>query len=613
MTASLTCIGEKFSGYDINFLVETINPLKTLDTKILNVDQGFFAVSFHQKAPLKGDKYFNDDDWMAVFAGDIIDESVPWNFILNGFEKNEYQKLDSLRGYFAITVLDKKKNKLFLVSDRASKLPVFYLVDGRNVCLSTELSSFCRLPVELSFNIKWLWEYLFFHYPIGQTTFFENVYRMPPASVLEVDLNSGDFLISEYASKFQRKRHLLKGEKALEFAYGVFKDRVPKYFSGSDDIVCPLTGGWDSRTNLVFCPDINSIKLFTYGIPESWDLVESSKTVKLMGGRHQKILFDKDFEDKLPSIIIDAIYLSSGLERVRRSAIFYVYKSLADSGSEYPVLIEGLDYDGLFRGHNTDPAVKSHDIIRMFSTGDKSFNEIHWMDLIGDNYESFKKHVLEKIDFIEKNYGMLSSPDTHLSFVFYESSAKYWAGLVNIAKYFSTLRVPAWDEDIMDLSCSIEYSTLLFSNVLGEYKRGCWEETVLQAYLFVNEGGPLKDIAIRGVSPETILKGKIIYNFIRLKNLIPNAIKMRILRRSYSPENWDRWLNEIHIDFIDYLIFSEDSRIKKYFEDHVFDKLKENRDIELISKFSTVEIILRLMENSWDRHGKNLDYNHQFS
>ena len=78
----------------------------------------------------------------------------------------------------------------------------------------------------MEFNIEWLWEYLFFNFPIGQTTFLEKVKRMPPACVLEIDVESGDFLFSEYVTKFRKKEHLLKGGEALEYAYNVFRDRI---------------------------------------------------------------------------------------------------------------------------------------------------------------------------------------------------------------------------------------------------------------------------------------------------------------------------------------------------------------------------------------------------
>ena len=600
MTAILACLGENISELDINSLVYTINPIKILDTKILHIDQGFFAVSSHENVPLKGNKYFDNEDWAAVFAGDLIEESLPWNLIFDTLKSGNYQTLNSLRGYFSLTILDKKKNKLFIISDRRSQFPVFYLINGKNVFISTELSTFCRLPLEISFNIGWMWEYLFFQYPIGQTTFLENVKRMPPASVLEIKIKSGEHFFSEYAPKFRKKNHLLKGEKALEYAYAVFKNTLPKYMRGSEEIICGLTCGWDARTNLSFCQNLGSIIAYTHGIPGCWDLVDAAKTARAMDIEHKKILLDKNFEDILPSLMIDTVYLSSGQEQITRSAPLYVYRKLTDSGEKHPILLSGIDYDFLFRGHFGPQELPY--MTKIFSTGEKTVNEEYWKEYLGNHYNSFKQHIFEQLENLEKKYGKLSELETHLSYFLYEHAPKYWDGRLSISKHFITHRIPAWDTDIIDLSHSIENSMLFFSQILhGSGKR---KEMILQAYMISKNGGPLRKIPIRGVTPESVLKGEIIYHFTRIKNLLPNAIVRRILRRKTPPpEDWKRWLNDVHKEFIDYLIFSENSRIHKYIEDQCLEKLKNKRDIRIISKFATIEIILRLIENKWERFG----------
>jgi len=218
MTSFFVYLGKKLANFDIDYLVDTINPYKTLNTKILDTNHGLFAVSFHKNAPLKGNKYFEDKDWIAVFAVDLIKESITWKSIFETLEYRNYKMLSNLNGYFSIAALNKKRNKLFIISDRRSQLPVFYLIDNTNIYISTELSTFCRLPIEIKFNIEWLWEYLFFNFPIGQTTFLENVKRMPPGCVLGIDVESGKRSFSEYATRFCKKEHLLEGKEALEYA-----------------------------------------------------------------------------------------------------------------------------------------------------------------------------------------------------------------------------------------------------------------------------------------------------------------------------------------------------------------------------------------------------------
>jgi len=604
MTSYLVCLGKELSNYDINFLVDTINPYKTLSTKILNINQGWFAVSFHKNAPLKGNKYFEDKDWIAVFAGDLVEKSIPWKLILEALMNENYKTLENFNGYFSIAALNKRKNKLFVISDRRSQLPVFYLIDNTNVYVSTELSTFCRLPIGISFNIEWLWEYLFFNFPVGQTTFLENVKRMPPACVLEIDTGSGEYLLSEYAPKFRKKKHLLEGKEALEYAYDVFMNKMPKYFTGANKIVCALTGGWDGRTNLSFCPDMNSVVAYTYGVPGCSDLAEASKTAQALNIKHRKILFDKNFEKELPSLMFDTLYLSSGLEKITRSTLLYVYKNLTDCGKKFPLVISGISLDMQFRGHAHVPALISPDMARIFSTGEKSINENFWKECMGNYYEPFKRHILKKIDNLEKDYGKLSEPESHLSYILYEVSPKHFAGELAIAKHFTTLRIPAWDNDIIDLSYSIERSTLSFSQFLSHHKRGSVEEMILQAYLISKNGGALREIPVHGVPPKMFSKGKIIYHLGRIKNLGPKKIVNTFLRRSYPRlEDWNKWLGGILKGTISQLIFTEDSRIKNYITPEYINSLQNRLSDSFIPKLTTAEIILRLFL-SLGRRGK---------
>jgi len=593
MTSYFVYMGKELLNSDVSSLVETINPCKTLKTRILKANQGLFGVSFLEDAPLKGKRYFEDKNWIAVFAGDLIEESFPWKRVLEALENENYKVLASFNGYFSIAVLNKKENRLFIISDRRSQFPVFYLINDVNICISTELSTFCRLPVAKEFDIEWLWEYLFFSIPIGQTTFFKNVKRMPPASVLEIDIESGQYSFLEYAVKFRKKKQLLEGKEALEYAYNVFRSVMPKYFTGASDIAFSLTCGWDTRTNLSFCPNLDHSIAYTYGVPECSDLVEASKTAQALNIKHQKILFDKHFEEKLPSLMFETIRISSGLERITRSTLLHVYRNLTDSGTKHPVVISGIDFDELFRGH-LGRSFLMPDLQRTFSAGEKGINEDFWEDVMGVSYDPFRRHILKQIDNLERKYGKLSEPESHLSYVLYESAPNYFSGETAIAKHFTTLRVPGWDNDIIDLSYSIEYSTLSFSEFLPHHKRGSMEEMILQAYLISKNNRTLRNIPVYGVPPKIFSKGKIAYNLVRIKNLGPKRIKNILLNKSDIPlEDWNKWLNGVLKSIINKLVFSEDSMVKEYVHPEYLNSLKNRLSDPIIPKLVTAEIILK--------------------
>ena len=57
----------------------------------------------------------------------------------------------------------------------------------------------------------------------------------------------------------------------------------------------------------------------------------------------------------------------------------------------------------------------------------------------------------------------------------------------------------------------------------------------------------------------------------------------------------------MHKTFVDELIFSKDSQIQNYFTEDYLNQIKLTREYKTISKLCTAEIILRLINNKWQR------------
>ena len=185
-------IGEE----ELGRLTESIDLSRSFQLKSSKVDPCFFAVTSLPRAPVRGERLFESDRWIVLFSGDVVEcESPPFGEIIASLETGKNSYFTGLNGIFGVAAYDKEKRKLYIVSDRRSQHPVFYYVDNVALCVSTDLSTFCRLKSDIQFNEKWLWEYLFFNYPVGDSTFLRDVRRMPPASILEYELNSGGYSI----------------------------------------------------------------------------------------------------------------------------------------------------------------------------------------------------------------------------------------------------------------------------------------------------------------------------------------------------------------------------------------------------------------------------------
>ena len=150
-----------------------------------------------------------------------------------------------------------------------------------------------------------------------------------------------------------------------------------------------LAGGFDSRVLLSFFNSTDDIRTHTYGVPGCDDILEARKLVALLERRkvivshtersvldqftykkrkvaHREVTFDSMFAAQLPQHALDAVWLSSGLERVARATLAHVYSTV---GADAEALVSGICGDQLFRGHGNVPSIVSETMATVFRTG----------------------------------------------------------------------------------------------------------------------------------------------------------------------------------------------------------------------------------------------------
>jgi len=598
MSKMLGVLGEDSRSFDRTSLLETISPLAPAVTRSLGFDAGWVATASLRTAPLLGDRILEEENEIIGFCGDLVGVgSIPWNDILSILRKKDYPEFGKWRGRFALSYYQKKEKTISLVSDRRSQQPLYYRPGRGAFCYSTEVSTFCRLREPVEFDEQWLFDYFFFNYPVGQATFLKGVFKMPPASVLLCSLRTSAISLSRYAEIFQPKPVLLAAPESFRRAASLFREKLPPHFAGSGDIACALTSGWDGRTILAHAPDRERITTYTYGVPGCQDLREAAATAKKIGVRHESLYFGEEFLTKLTDGMIDSVFLSSGAEKILRATLLYAYRRLTASGTRFPLIISGIGMDGIFRGHSLPPAIVSWDMADVFRNGKAQLRESFWKTVFPDKYPFFLENVRQKLAGLRQSFGDFHSPRHHLLFKLYVTHPELFGGELKIAENFTTVRVPAWDDDLIDLAFSIKESGLSFSEFSG-HKRGDRSEVRMQAFILEQISPALARIPVGKTRPDILGKGALCYQAYRIYRGFVNRLKA--LTSIYAPlEDWERWLNVIHRGFIDDLVFSSGSSIRDHVGRDFLANIKQSRDIHWIGKLSTAEIVLRLIKKQW--------------
>ena len=105
-------------------------------------------------------------------------------------------------GMFSMSVIDRKKNKLYLIRDRAGEKPLYYgYSDGRkeSFIFGSDLAALREYPnFEITLDKGSITSFLKHNYIPAPKSIYKNIYKLPPAHILELDLISKEIKIEKY-------------------------------------------------------------------------------------------------------------------------------------------------------------------------------------------------------------------------------------------------------------------------------------------------------------------------------------------------------------------------------------------------------------------------------
>jgi len=257
--------------------------------------------------------------------------------------------LQRLNGMYAGAILDRGRRRLILFRDRFGIKPLYYMSTGDGFFFSSEIRPLYEgsgtgpamdpesLPVFLSYR-----------YVPGSRTMFRGVRRLPPASLLEMDLDSGEWSIHRYWEYLPGSTiRNIRPKEAREEFLRILKDAVRIRMRSDVEVGSLLSGGVDSSSVASLAASAQpEIKLFTVSFQESAynELDEVRSLVSSMGhifGRAEMIHAPctRDSLARLPELVEsveDCISLGTVLptDQVCRLASSYLKVVLTGEGAD---------------------------------------------------------------------------------------------------------------------------------------------------------------------------------------------------------------------------------------------------------------------------------------
>jgi asparagine synthetase B (glutamine-hydrolysing) len=534
---------------------------------------------------------------VAMAGQPLFEPGQSWDRLMRELRAGQTSALSELGGRFALALIDQREPVLYLITDRLAQYPLYLHQNTHGVAFSTSQASFCVLPSAPAINPGWVFETFLVNFSASHQSFLSGVRRLPPATVVRVDLSSGEMDESRYAPAFVARPRDARPEEDVARAREIFAARMPRYLRESEHGLIGLSAGFDSRTLLAYCAELPNVTTFTYGVPGCTDMVDATALATELRLRHFVIPFDAAFTEALPNHMRDAVWLSSGHERAARATLVHVYRTCADRTSPPWCALSGVSADQLFRGHGNVPAIVSPSMDALFRTGQwpESLPAMCSEIFVRGDDAMEAMHTLRTQ--LEHTRGNQRASAAHLAYMTYEVPPEYFAGEASIADQFGDFRSPFCDPQIVELAHTTSLSTLGLSKfALGSHDN--LRENYLPAALILSNahvsgarihGKPVQVYARRARSAFEVYR-------------IAGWLQKRLHGQLHRPplENWSSWFRGALYPTIRALL-GDDARVTEHVNRAFVTSCLERRDTFWLNKLATAEMVLRLAESGWNR------------
>lgn len=219
--------------------------------------------------------------------------------------------VDHIHGMFAIALLDRENDNVYLVRDRIGKKPLYYWKDGDNLVFASELKPIMKCPgFKGVIKKSVIARYLYQQYINAPDSIFEDVYKLEPGAVLKFHL--GEIKIHKY---WDVRTAYAKGiadpvtdyDEAKSQLKSLLKESVAKRMIADVPLGAFLSGGYDSSLITAIAQDISDkpVKTFTIGFNEPrYNEAKFAKEVAdHLGTDHTELYIDeKEMLDQVSSI-----------------------------------------------------------------------------------------------------------------------------------------------------------------------------------------------------------------------------------------------------------------------------------------------------------------------
>lgn len=247
-----------------------------------------------------------------------------------------------MAGEFVIFILHKTSNEVVIINDILGRLPVYYYTDNGKLIISRELRFIVNQINSKNFDRMAIAQYLLFGYPLGKKTIFENIYRLEPATIINVrkqKISINNIYYFNFEEKKYNKNTIKENAGRL---VDLFDEACKQINSSIENCkkILSLSGGLDSRS-VGACLKRNNVQF--YGA--SFDL-DKMKEADIKVAEQLANIFDIDwkvFQLTTPTgkALLKLLKIKTGLNYLGMSFILQFFDKIREAYSSNIVYFTG--------------------------------------------------------------------------------------------------------------------------------------------------------------------------------------------------------------------------------------------------------------------------------
>lgn len=452
--------------------------------------------------------------------------------------------LKEFDGMFAFAIWDKKNEELFCARDRFGEKPFFYYKDGEQFVFASEMKSIWNYTESKTPNTERIYKYLLYGLiedPNNEeSTFFKNIYQIPPAHYLYIK-NKKIRTVKYWYANYDINTDISFEEACLKFKEMFFKS-IEFRLRSDVKVGSSLSGGLDSSSivcsiNKVF--NVSEFNTFSAVFP-GFKNDESEFIKEVIEQTHFNAHYIKPDADSFIRNFDDIMWHQE--EPIGNASLIAQYEVIQKSKSaNTPVLIDGQGADEILAGYPTFyNAHHTYNLNKSFFHGVKLINEYSTLY----NFTPFKEFLAASKFYLQHSSYSYILKNIRKNML--PTNSPFFHGIhPNLIKEFQSIKAPKKAQKSLKNHTDFFLSKRGLRELLRYGDRNSMAHSVEIRTPFLNH----KLIEFINTLPEKyIMQGGWTKYIMRksMDGIIPQKIQWRKNKIGYEAPQKD-WMNDIKV------------------------------------------------------------------